>query len=82
MFLVAVGLLVVFEAPTHLLWMVELGVTEWGYWLVPVALFCAGWPCRDRWPASADRRWRWVGPLGRLLAFIGALLFLSPLVWA
>lgn len=82
MLLVAVGLLVVFEAPTHLLWMVELGVTEWGYWLVPVALLCACWPCRDRWPAGASRRWRWAGPLGRLLAFIGALLFLSPLVWA
>ena len=36
--LAAAASLVFFAAPTHLLWMVALGVTEWGHWLTVFAL--------------------------------------------
>ena len=36
--LAAAAVLVFLPAPTHLLWMVALGVTEWGHWLTVLAL--------------------------------------------
>ena len=36
--LASAGILVFLPAPTHLLWMVALGVTEWGHWLTLLAL--------------------------------------------
>jgi len=36
--LAAAGALAFLPAPTHLLWMVALGVTEWGHWLTLLAL--------------------------------------------
>lgn len=80
----AVGLLAIMEAPTHLLWIVAIGVTEWGYWLVPFMLAAACWPSFKRGSGGAEipRSWLWTGRLGRLLALVGAGLLLSPLVRA
>jgi len=36
--LAAAGILAFLPAPTHMLWMVALGVTEWGHWLTLLAL--------------------------------------------
>lgn len=79
---VAVGLLTVIEAPTHFLWIVAIGATEWGYWLVPIALVCALFPFRHRFSGEAILRWREAGRLGRVLALVGALLLLAPLLRA
>jgi acetyl esterase/lipase len=79
---VVVGLLTVIEAPTHFLWIVAVGATEWGYWLVPIALACALFPFRRRFSGEASLRWRGAGRLGRVLALVGALLFLFPLLRA
>ncbi|MBM4133820.1 MAG: alpha/beta hydrolase [Nitrospira sp.] len=78
----AVGLLAVLEAPTHFLWMVAVGVTEWGYWLVPIALACSFLPSCHRIAGEASVGWRWAGRLGRVLALAGAVLLLSPLLRA
>lgn len=78
----AVGLLAVLEAPTHFLWMVAVGVTEWGYWLVPIALAGVFLPSRHRFSGEASVGWRWAGRLGRVLALAGAVLLLSPLLRA
>jgi len=78
----AVGLLAVLEAPTHFLWIVAIGVTEWGYWLAPLALACALWPSPARFSSGARVSWRRADRLGRLLACAGVLLLLSPLVRA
>lgn len=78
----AVGLLAVIEAPTHFFWMVEVGATEWGHWLVPIALACVFFPFHNRLSGEASIRWRWAGRLGRVLALAGALLLLAPLLRA
>ncbi|MFM8550819.1 MAG: alpha/beta hydrolase fold domain-containing protein [Nitrospiraceae bacterium] len=78
----AVGLLAVMEAPTHGLWIVAIGATEWGYWLVLPALAYACWSSRYRGSAAETVAWRWTGRLGRLLVLVGALLLLSPLARA
>ncbi len=81
-FAVAVGLLTVIEAPTHFLWIVAIGATEWGYWLVPIAFACAFFPFRHRFSGEASLRWRGADRLGRVLALVGALLLLAPLLRA
>ena len=64
--------LTVIEAPTSLLWLTALGVTEWGYWLVPLPLltWLPGWN-RSR-----------VGRIGAWLGLAAALLLMTPLVRA
>ena len=81
-FAVAVGLLAVIEAPTHFLWIVAIGATEWGYWLVPIALACALFPLRHRFSGEANVRRRGADRLGPVLALVGALLLLSPVLRA
>jgi len=66
------ALLTVVQAPTHRLWLVALGVTEWGHWLalLPLLVFLPGW--RDSW----GRR------VGAMLGLTAAILSLSPLLRA
>ena len=64
--------LTVVEAPTSLLWLAALGVTEWGYWLVPVSLLT--W--LPGWRSSRS------GYIGAGLGLSAALLLLTPLVRA
>lgn len=66
------ALLTVVEAPTSLLWLAALGVTEWGYWLAPVALLT--------W--LPGRRRSWAGQTGAWLGLVAALLLMTPLVRA
>jgi acetyl esterase/lipase len=65
----AVALLALFPAPTTLLWMLAIGVTEWGYLSapIPLLLFLPGW--RATWGG-------WIGAgLGLAASF---LLLLTP----
>lgn len=66
------ALLTVVEAPTSLLWLTALGVTEWGYWLAPVALLT--------WLPGWSRSW--AGRAGAWLGLAGSLLMMTPLVRA
>lgn len=68
-FCAGLSVLTVVEAPTSLLWFAALGVTEWGYWLAPLALLAwlPGW--RHAQPAR----------IGAWLGLAAALLLLSPL---
>ncbi|MBI4401437.1 MAG: alpha/beta hydrolase [Nitrospirae bacterium] len=68
----AAALLAVLEAPTHLLWMVALGVTEWGHWLglLSLLLLLRGWHLS------------WNGLLGFFLSLLAALLAVTPLLRA
>lgn len=68
----ALSLLVIVPTPTSALWKPTIIVTEWGYWLIPVALL-------PLWPG-----WRpsWHGRIGALLGLCAMLLFLSPLFLA
>ncbi len=67
-----IALLTVVQAPTHHLWLLALGATEWGHWLVLLSLmvFFPGW--RD----SRGSR------LGAALGLAAAILALSPLLRA
>ena len=67
-----IALLSVVEAPTHRLWLLELGVTEWGHWLALPSLlvFFPGW--RESW----GRR------VGAMLGLTAAILSLTPLLRA
>lgn len=62
--------LTVVEAPTSLLWLAALGVTEWGYWLAPLPLltWLPGWN-RSR-----------TGQAGAWLGLAAALLLVTPLL--
>jgi acetyl esterase/lipase len=66
------SVLTVVEAPTSMLWLAALGVTEWGYWLVPLPLLAwlPGWN-RSR-----------VGRIGAWLGLAAALLLMTPLIRA
>jgi acetyl esterase/lipase len=66
------SLLAVVEAPTSLLWMAAIGVTEWGHWLVLPSLL-VWWP---GWNQS------WLGMAGAVLGTVAAVLFAAPLVRA
>ena len=68
----ALSLLVIVPTPTSALWKLTILVTEWGYWLIPVALL-------PLWPG-----WRrsWCGRIGALLGLCAVPLFLSPLILA
>jgi len=73
------ALLVFIPAPTHLLWMVALAVTEWGHWLTVLALallVLGGFGFSDRAQPS------WIGFLGALLCLIAAFLTLTPVMQA
>lgn len=67
-----IALLTIVPAPNHRLWLLELGVTEWGHWLALLSLmvFFPGW--RDSW----GRR------VGAALGLAAAILALSPLLRA
>ena len=73
--LAAAASLVFFPAPTHLLWMVTLGVTEWGHWLTVFALallMLGGFGLsRSGMPFVA-------GLAGGLLCLLAAFLTMTP----
>jgi acetyl esterase/lipase len=71
-FSAALALLAVFKAPTSLLWMLAIGVTEWGHALALAALA----PLLPGW------RRTWSGRIGAALGFVAALLALTPLLRA
>jgi len=71
-FCAGLSVLTVVEAPTSLLWLTALGVTEWGYWLAPLALLA--W--LPGWRLSQPAR------IGAWLSLAAALLLLSPLLRA
>ncbi len=66
------SLLTVVDAPVYVLWLAELGVTEWGHWLapLPLLLWLPGWK---------DSRG---GRIGAWLGLTAALLFATPVVRA
>jgi acetyl esterase/lipase len=66
------ALLAVLRAPTHLLWMLAIGTTEWGHWL---ALLCLG---------SAVPLWgnTWYGRTAAGLCLAGAVLEITPMLRA
>lgn len=66
------ALFAVLHAPAYPFWFVALGVTEWGYWMIPLAL-APLWPSGLNTPK--DR-------LGRRLGAAAAFLLLSPLLRA
>lgn len=65
----AVAQLAVWPAPTTALWMLAIGVTEWGHVLALVALL----PLLPGWKRST------VGRIGALLGLLAAVMALSPL---
>ena len=60
--------LAVFRAPTHLLWMVAVGVTEWGHALALICLAAAI-------PLAGNS---WSGRLAVILCVAAAALSLTP----
>lgn len=66
------SLLTVVDAPVYALWLVKLGITEWGHWLavLPLLLWLPGW-----------RDFR-SGRIGAWLGLAAALLSAAPLVQA
>jgi acetyl esterase/lipase len=73
------SLLVFFPAPTHMLWMVALAVTEWGHWLTVLSLgllVLGGFGFSDRAQPS------WIGLIGALLCLIAAFVTLTPVMQA
>lgn len=66
------SVLTVVEAPTSLLWLAALGVTEWGYWLAP-------WPLLTWLPGWNRSR---MGRIGAWLGLAAALVLMTPLVRA
>jgi acetyl esterase/lipase len=65
------GYLALFRAPTYRLWMLAVGVTEWGYWMAPLVL------------APLFRAWRRaLGFPGWLLGALAGLLMLTPVARA
>ena len=71
-FCAGLSLLTVVEAPTSMLWLAALGVTEWGYWLAPLPLltWLPGW--------SSSRN----GRIGAWLGLVAAFFLMTPLVRA
>ncbi|MEP7272241.1 MAG: alpha/beta hydrolase, partial [Acidobacteriota bacterium] len=67
-----IALLAIVPAPNGTLWMLAIGVTEWGHWLAAVALLTLlpGW--------SATR----AGSAGAMLGVLAALLALYPITRA
>ena len=77
--LVAAAALVFLPAPTHLLWMVALGVTEWGHWLTVLALvllILGGFGLARNGMPSA------IGSGGALLCLLAAFLTMTPALQA
>jgi acetyl esterase/lipase len=77
--LVAAAALVIIPAPTHFLWMLTLGVTEWGHWVTVLALallILGGLGLSSRERPSV------VGLVGALLCLIAAFLTLTPVLRA
>lgn len=70
--LVAAGALVALPAPTYPLWLLSLGLIEFGHWLAPVSLVLL-WP---GWHRS------WAGRAGAMAGVVSAALLLTPLVRA
>ena len=70
--LLAVSLLAVVPAPTHRLWLLSIGVTEYGHFVAPVALLWL-WP---GWQRTWNRR------IALGCALVAAACFLSPVVRA
>src|SRR5215216_2327632 len=68
--LLALSLLVVLPAPTSRLWIVAIGATEWGYWLVPVGLLSL-WGLRRRTRSDV---------IGLVIAPIAMMLLLLPVL--
>ncbi len=66
------SLLTVVDAPVYALWLVELGVTEWGHWLalLPLLLWLPGWK---------DSR---SGRIGAWLGLAASVFFATPVVRA
>jgi acetyl esterase/lipase len=58
--------LTILPAPTGRLWLVEIGITEWGYWLAPLVLLLL-----------LRRRSRW-DKAGGVLGLAAAILLLGP----
>lgn len=70
--LLVAGALVVLPAQTYQLWLLSLGLIEFGHWLAPVALVLL-WPGWHR---------TWAGRFGAAAGVVSAALLLSPLVRA
>lgn len=68
----AAALLAVVRAPTRVLWLLAIGVTEWGH-VVAALVLGALWPGREHSRAGCARGW---------LAAIAAFLALTPLARA
>ena len=65
------GLIAVGPQPTSLIWKISILLSEWGHWIaLPAVLLLPGW------------RRSWVDATGSVLAFLGIILLLSPLVRA
>jgi acetyl esterase/lipase len=71
-FCAGLSLLTVVEAPTSVLWLAALGVTEWGYWFAPLPMLT--W--LPGWRSSRS------GRIGAWLGLVAALLLMTPLVRA
>ena len=67
-----IALLTIVPAPNHRLWLLALGVTEWGHWLALLSLmvFFPGW-----WGS-------WGRRVGAALGLAAAILAISPLLRA
>ncbi|MEP6600403.1 MAG: alpha/beta hydrolase [Nitrospirota bacterium] len=75
--LAAAGALAFLPAPTHLLWMVALGITEWGHWLTLLALtllILGGFGISRNGTLSA------VGLAGALLCLVSACFTVTPVL--
>jgi acetyl esterase/lipase len=73
------ALLVFIPAPSYMLWMVALAVTEWGHWLTVLALallILGGFGFSGRAQPS------WIGFIGALLCLIAAFLTVIPVMQA
>ena len=65
------GLVAVLPQPTALVWQASVLLSEWGHWLALLSLLLLpGW------------RRSWADATGSMIAFVGILLLLSPLVRA
>lgn len=70
--LLAAGAIVVLPAPTYSVWLLSVGLTEFGHWVAPMALVLL-WPGWHR---------TWAGRFGALAGVVSAACLLTPLVRA
>ena len=75
--LAAAGALAFLPAPTHLLWMVALGVTEWGHWLTLLALTLL---ILGGFGISRNGTFSIAGLAGALLCLVAACFTVTPVL--